>query len=317
MLSSRVGKMMCIRSYLLAITSCLLVPVEVTAQEWSKIIGPSRAAIFQFESEITKPDGTLLKKIPGTGFIVTPHGDALTAAHNIPIKDGDQLIKHYAYFSARAGDYVEVQVVGEPDRASDVANLRLPKKASGLWRSVELTADRPPEDALLYAVGFAAGVEIGGTAGTLSSYSGKGGLWQTSLAINPGHSGGPVFDTSGRVVAISVEGNYPALQAVSFVRGIRDVSNYINLRQLQRERSARRYQLYDGYAIFDDDITVIIVETIEICSQACAANAACQAFSYFGAGKACFLKASFTKFAKRDYARSGILDILPQPESPQ
>jgi len=78
------------------------------------------------------------------------------------------------------------------------------------------------EDARLYTLGFPAKM-IGQTEamssaeGMLSNVHGPGGLWQTTLPLNRGNSGGPVFDYSGQVVAVAV-GGFDDAHLITFVR---------------------------------------------------------------------------------------------------
>ena len=52
--------------------------------------------------------------------------------------------------------------------------------------------------------------------GLLSSYYGKNGRWQTTLPLDYGDSGGPVFDISGMVAGVAV-GGYDDAKAMTFV----------------------------------------------------------------------------------------------------
>jgi len=71
-------------------------------------------------------------------------------------------------------------------------------------------------DARLYVLGFPGSSDLASAEGLLSSYYGPGGKWQTTLPLDYGHSGGPVFDISGRVIGIAA-GGFDQAKARTFV----------------------------------------------------------------------------------------------------
>jgi len=92
------------------------------------------------------------------------------------------------------------------DDQVDVMLLQLPPVQA--WKAVAFGDCRSvPEDAELYSLGFPGNNDLSSAIGRLSNKYGPRGIWQTTLPINRGHSGGPVFDQSGRVVAIASAGS--------------------------------------------------------------------------------------------------------------
>jgi serine protease Do len=135
----------------------------------------------------------------GSGFIISADGQILTNAH---VVDGaDSIVVKLADNSEKAA-----KVIGL-DKASDVALLKI--EASGL-QAVKLGDSSALEvgDWVL-AIGSPFGLEHTATQGIVSALgrSLPDGNYvpfiQTDVAVNPGNSGGPLFNTSGEVVGIN------------------------------------------------------------------------------------------------------------------
>jgi serine protease Do len=136
----------------------------------------------------------------GSGFIVSPDGYILTNAH--VVADADEV-------TVRMTDRREysAKVVGI-DRRSDVAVLKIEGKDLPVVRLGDPAKLRPGEWVL--AIGSPFTFENSVTAGIVSatgrSMPGEDGLVpfiQTDVAVNPGNSGGPLFNLSGEVVGIN------------------------------------------------------------------------------------------------------------------
>ena len=150
----------------------------------------------------------------GSGFIVSSNGVILTNAH--VVRDADEV-------TVKLSDRREykAKVIGI-DLATDVAVLKI--KADNLPTvSLGSPAQLGVGDYVL-AIGSPFGFEQSATAGIVSakgrSLPGDGYVpfIQTDVAVNPGNSGGPLFDSSGAVVGINSQiysqtGGY---QGVSF-----------------------------------------------------------------------------------------------------
>lgn len=135
----------------------------------------------------------------GSGFIISPDGLVLTNAH--VVKDADTV-------TVKLTDHREfkAKVLGI-DPVSDIAVLKI--DAHGLTPVRLGDSDQVSVGDYVLAIGAPFGLEETATAGIVSakgrSLPGDGAVpfIQTDAAVNPGNSGGPLFDSSGAVVGIN------------------------------------------------------------------------------------------------------------------
>jgi len=160
------------------------------------------------------PRGHGIAHAQGSGFIISADGIILTNAH---VVDGAQNV------TVKLSDHREfkAKVLGA-DRSSDIAVLKI--DAHDL-PTVQLgDSDQLGVGDYVLAIGEPFGLEETATAGIVSakgrSLPGDGYVpfLHTDAAVNPGNSGGPLFDANGAVVGINAQiysssGGY---QGVSF-----------------------------------------------------------------------------------------------------
>jgi serine protease Do len=135
----------------------------------------------------------------GSGFIITPDGYILTNAHVVDSADEVTVrLNDRREFSAR--------IIGT-DRRTDVALIKI--DASGLPVVRLGNPDKLRVGEWVVAIGSPFGFENSVTAGIVSA---KGRslpqenyvpFIQTDVAVNPGNSGGPLFNMQGEVVGIN------------------------------------------------------------------------------------------------------------------
>jgi serine protease Do len=135
----------------------------------------------------------------GSGFLISPDGYILTNAHVI---DGADEVK------VRLNDKREftARVIGA-DRRTDVALIKI--EATGLPSAALGNPDKLRVGEWVVAIGSPFGFENSVTSGIVSA---KGRslpqetyvpFIQTDVAVNPGNSGGPLFNLNGEVVGIN------------------------------------------------------------------------------------------------------------------
>lgn len=147
--------------------------------------------------------GAPLLRGEGSGFIVSPDGYILTNAH--VVDEADEV-------TVRLTDRREftAKVVGSDPR-TDVAVIKIEGKDLPFVRFGDPSQLRPGEWVL--AIGAPFGFENSATAGIVSATSrtlpsAEGAtnyvpFIQTDVAVNPGNSGGPLFNLDGEVVGIN------------------------------------------------------------------------------------------------------------------
>lgn len=135
----------------------------------------------------------------GSGFIVSDDGYILTNAH--VVADADEV-------TVGLSDRREFQakVIGSDER-TDVALIKIEAKGLPTVRTGDPQKLRPGEWVL--AIGSPFGLENSATAGIVSATSRAVGgesyvpFIQTDVAVNPGNSGGPLFNMRGEVIGMN------------------------------------------------------------------------------------------------------------------
>ena len=165
-----------------------------------------------FRGQMPRPHG--VQHAQGSGFLISADGLVLTNAH---VVDGAKEV------TVKLSDHREykAKVLGA-DKSSDIAVLKidghnLPVVTLG-------DSDNLGVGDYVLAIGEPFGLEETATAGIVSatgrSLPGDGYVpfIQTDAAVNPGNSGGPLFDATGSVVGINAQiySNSGGFQGVSF-----------------------------------------------------------------------------------------------------
>ena len=134
----------------------------------------------------------------GSGVLIDASGYALTNAHVVGADSDVKVMLD--------DDVVEARVV-RTDKHVDVALLQFDPKGH---KAAIIAKGEPHAGDPLYVVGTPLDVTLSHTVtqGILSAVREVNGarLYQTDAAVNPGNSGGPVFNESGELVALSVSG---------------------------------------------------------------------------------------------------------------
>jgi serine protease Do len=148
------------------------------------------------------PDRQAPSRGIGSGFIITPDGYVLTNAH-VVADASDVTVKLTDRREFRA------KVMGV-DKRSDVALIKIPATNLPIVHFGDPARIRPGQWAI--AIGSPFGFENSVTAGVISAVgrnlpddtgSAFVNFIQTDAAVNPGNSGGPLFNIDGQVIGIN------------------------------------------------------------------------------------------------------------------
>lgn len=141
----------------------------------------------------------------GSGFVVTPDGYVMTNSH---VVSGAKHIR----VRTSAGETITGTVVGD-DPATDLALVRVDQTALGTNAYLPVDGTLAPRvGQLAVAIGNPLGFESTVSTGVVSalgrSLRGKAnrlidGVIQHTAPLNPGNSGGPLLDSSGRVLGVN------------------------------------------------------------------------------------------------------------------
>lgn len=155
----------------------------------------------------------------GSAFFIAP--GLLVTNYHVISSEMDTTARVSSRMFIRMGDntspLIPARVVGW-DRALDLALIRTEHRSEFVFSVVDRVIPQVGET--IFAIGSPVGLEKTVTSGIVSSLSRRflqiGDVIQIDAAVNPGNSGGPVVDTSGRLVGIVFAG-LPQFQGLNFI----------------------------------------------------------------------------------------------------
>lgn len=152
----------------------------------------------------------------GTGVVVDRRGHILTNYH--VVEGADQVTVKFS-----DGTLARAKVVGS-DPSNDLAVIRVTLPESALSPAVFANSDQVRPGEPVFAIGNPFSLEFTVTSGIVSGLNRQSGgsitsrpvrgVIQTDAAVNPGNSGGPLFNASGEVVGINASIENPTGQRV-------------------------------------------------------------------------------------------------------
>lgn len=169
-----------------------------------EVVDPRNIAQEYLPSEKSDPDAW---KGNGSGFFLNPNGYIATNYH---VVDGTTALQANFTRNGKTESYPATVVVTDPQ--NDLAIIKIDDKSfqgDGTlpYGLLTRTKDTGSEVfAMGYPMASVMGSEVKFTDGKISSKSGIGGdvrVYQITVPIQPGNSGGPLFDMNGNVVGIT------------------------------------------------------------------------------------------------------------------
>lgn len=179
----------------------LIAPAQ--AVTWSSVVSKNRLAVVFIAVESRNQTTGESRRSSGTGFVISKDGYILTARHVVRSDEQMEIATLTGAIGSRAANPEALEVIAENSNF-DVALLRFINTAPS--RDHVTVGNPAPVEVgdRVGSMGFPAGQEFTAKRGDLSSKGGPGASWITSINLNPGDSGAPVFDPEGRAVAVVV-----------------------------------------------------------------------------------------------------------------
>lgn len=213
--------------------------------------------VLYIKSIKKKKDRTgVVQKSFGTGFLLTDDGHVLTASHVVLQPDIDTLVDTMASFGSAHNHAYPLQFIKrDVDAGVDAALLQLPNTVKELTGVHIGNSKNVPEEAELYVLGFPTPLQnLNSGIGHLSSKLGPNGWWVTSLPLNRGNSGGPIFDIGGNVIAMAIAGadesqSITYAMPIGYAKGLIDMVA-IDTNSLRLQTAENKKVATQGFAFY-------------------------------------------------------------------
>lgn len=181
--------------------------IDVAKLEVQEVVDPRNISQEYLPEDKSNPDGW---KGNGSGFFLNTNGYIATNYH---VVEGTTALQANFTRNGKMESYPATVVVTDPQ--NDLAIIKIDDatfdgNSAVPYGLMTRTKDTGSEVfAMGYPIADVMGTEVKFTDGKISSKSGIGGdvrVYQISVPIQPGNSGGPLFDMGGNVVGITSSG---------------------------------------------------------------------------------------------------------------
>jgi len=179
----------------------------------------------------TKPSVVMIQAEggSGSGFFVDPEGLIATNAHVVgQVAVGSRVGVVFADGRTLPGI---LEVKGEPG-SMDLALVRIGSRKDG-WPALKIAEDPPREGVQVVAMGYPRAMPFSVSRGIVSGNENRKAVlvrfYQTDAAVNPGNSGGPLVDMSGRVVGVNTQiaSSSGGFEGIAFAISAGDLRDFI------------------------------------------------------------------------------------------
>lgn len=168
------------------LTSC-----QKSLQQIIEEVEPATFIVYTYD-EYGTPSGS------GSGFFIESTGVGVTNWHVL-----DKSIK--AVIKTPDGVQYEIDSVLCASSKKDILVFRVRNKNNKVFKTVQLSKDKPEKGNPVYNIGAPMGMESSVSEGIVASYreDSHGEIVQTTAPISPGSSGSPLLTNKGQVFAIA------------------------------------------------------------------------------------------------------------------
>lgn len=173
-------------------------------------------------------------KLGGTGFLIDPKGYLVTSAHVVNTADS-------VYVENGKGEYFKATRVYMND-TTDVAILKIDDKRFQPYKGLPYSLRKTSADLgeKIFTLGYPRS-EIVYNEGYLSAKTGYKGdtmAYQIAILVNPGNSGGPIFNNAGEIIGI-LSGEQTTAQGVVFSSKACNI--YQALNEVKKDNNVRLF----------------------------------------------------------------------------
>jgi len=196
------------------------------AASLTDVVKANRPSVVYVKVEKADEQTGAVTEVSGTGFVVGK-GFVLTAQHIVSGGKGIQ-VKVVGATASAAATTEPMEVLAENSNF-DVAILRF-KNTATTRQAVRLGDPWKLGDGdTVYALGFPIGEEWFHTEGRLAGRGVKN-SWSTTTVLNPGMSGGPIFNVVGEVVAVTWGGvGTPGVSGINRILPINLFTDFLGI----------------------------------------------------------------------------------------
>ena len=196
---------------------------QALTREVERLKRSQRAIINGINESKEAENESIVPGFTGTGFALNRNGYILTSYH--VVKDARSV-----FVSNEKFDQLEATKVAA-DEVLDIAVLKIKDEQFKTFSELPYSIAKNSADAgeKVFTLGYPRDEIVYGEGSVSSStgYEGDTTAYQVSIPVNPGNSGGPLFDNNGNLIGM-ISGRNTSAEGASFAIQSRHIVNYLN-----------------------------------------------------------------------------------------